>query len=135
MSFAADLTKNTAYGMVIPGSGAKVGSWAPVTMQTRMNKVTASVHGPVLDTNNVFDIIAVDAAAVAVGLAAEQLKVGDKTFSRPGEKAKMQFTLSFDSSVWTKDKVVKAPWNLVLKMANSPGSRKVDAAVDTWVRN
>lgn len=67
-SFASDLTKNTAYGMVIPGSGAVVGSFAPITMETRMNKLATA--GPVMDTNRVFDAIATAAAPAAVTLAA-----------------------------------------------------------------
>merc|ERR1712039_464663 len=48
-TFASALTKNTAYGLAIPGTGAVVGSWAPVTMQTRMNNLATA--GPVMDHN------------------------------------------------------------------------------------
>jgi hypothetical protein len=51
----------------MPGSGAVVGSFAPITISTRMNNLATS--GPVMDTNNVFDAINTDAAAVAMTLA------------------------------------------------------------------
>jgi hypothetical protein len=66
-TFATALTKGTSYGLAMPGSGAVVGSFAPITIATRMNNLATS--GPVMDTNNVFDAINTDAAAVAMTLA------------------------------------------------------------------
>ena len=35
--FAKALAAKTSYGLAMPGTGAAVGIWAPVTMKTRMN--------------------------------------------------------------------------------------------------
>jgi hypothetical protein len=69
-TFASALTKNTAYGMVIPGdANAKVGQWGPVSMETRMNKLTQNTNGPVMDVNRVFDTINVAAAPKTIVVA------------------------------------------------------------------
>jgi hypothetical protein len=68
-TFASALTANTAYGMEIVGAAmAASGTWAPVTMETRMNKVADA--GPVMDVNRVFDSMNVQAAAATITMAA-----------------------------------------------------------------
>merc|ERR1712157_285227 len=68
-TFASALTANTAYGMEIKGGAmGAVGSWAPVTMMTRMNN--AADAGPVMDVNKVFDAIVTQAAAASITVAA-----------------------------------------------------------------
>lgn len=68
-TFATALAANTAYGMVVPGATmATTGTWAPVTLETRMNDDADA--GPVMDVNRVFDAIVVQPAAATITLAA-----------------------------------------------------------------
>jgi hypothetical protein len=76
-TFASALTKKTAYGMAIPGTGAVVGMFAPITMKTRMNNIVSA--GPVLDTNHVFDAIATAAAAPTISLAVAKVTAAGAT--------------------------------------------------------
>jgi len=82
--FGSELKAHTAYALELAGTGADTaGAFAPVTMHTRMN--TAADAGPVLDTNNVFDQIVVDAAALTATLATAAVDSPAKEF--PGETA------------------------------------------------
>merc|ERR1712110_1399777 len=68
-TFATALTANTAYGMeIVGGAMAAAGTWAPVTMETRMNN--AADAGPVMDRNRVFDSMNVVAAAATITMSA-----------------------------------------------------------------
>lgn len=59
-----DLAANTAYGLALTrtASTAQAGVYAPVGLSTRMNSATSNI-GPVFDTNQVFDSVAVGAAS------------------------------------------------------------------------
>jgi len=71
-SFETALSANTAYGLALAGEANAVsGVYAPVGLSTRMNSVTTNI-GPVFDTNQVFDSVAV--SAVSVALAVEVIK-------------------------------------------------------------
>jgi hypothetical protein len=121
-TFASALTKNTAYGMVMPGTGAVAGIWAPITMETRMNKLATA--GPVMDVNRVFDVIATDAAAPNIAIAATKITATGATAKEfPGETALMEFTVTMAD--WAATKVVKQPWNLVLSMGNQAANNRV----------
>lgn len=110
--------------MVIPGTGAVVGSWAPVTMQTRMNTATAA--GPIRDTNHVFDSINTAAAAPAITLAAAKVTPTDATEKKyPGETAEVEWTVTM--AAWANTVVVKQPWNLVLSMATNNARNRVQS--------
>lgn len=90
-SFVSKLTAGTSYGLAIPGTGAQVGQFAPVTIQTRMNNEVMA--GPVLDTNNVFDQITTDAAAASITLT--QAKVTASAAKEfPGETAEVEWTFT-----------------------------------------
>lgn len=132
-TFASALTKNTAYGMVMPGSGAVAGIWAPISMETRMNKLATA--GPVMDVNRVFDVVAVDAAAPTIAIAAAKITATGATAKEfPGETALMEFTVTMAD--WAATKVIKQPWNLVLSMGNQAANNRVQVATgDTWVRH
>jgi hypothetical protein len=94
--FATDLAMNTAYGLVMTGSATTtVGVFAPVTMQTRMNKVADA--GPVIDSNRVFDQIVVNTAALAMTLTATKV-VTDPVKEFPGETAAVDFVWTFASN-------------------------------------
>jgi hypothetical protein len=101
-------------------------------METRMNNLATA--GPVMDVNRVFDAIAVSAKAATIALAAaEVVPTGKTAKTYPGEKANMKFTVTFPS--WANTVVVKAPWNLVLKMnTNSARNRIQDATNTKWVK-
>jgi hypothetical protein len=121
-TFASALTKNTAYGMVMPGTGAVAGIWAPITMETRMNKLATA--GPVMDVNRVFDVIATDAAAPTIAIAATKITATGATAKEfPGETALMEFTITMAD--WLAAKTVKQPWNLVLSMGNQAANNRV----------
>jgi hypothetical protein len=126
------MTKNTAYGVAIPGSGAVVGSFAPVTMQTRMNNLATA--GPVMDTNNVFDSINTGAAAPAITLAAAKITATGATAKEfPGETAEMEWTVTM--AAWANTVVVKQPWNLNLVMdTNAARNRAQVSTSNTWIK-
>jgi hypothetical protein len=136
VSFTTVLSKNVAYGVAMTGSGAKVGSWAPISMETRMNQIQASA-GPVLDTNNVFDIIAVAADPSGIVLKAEQSKAKDyKKKIYPGETATMDFTITFtDTDAWPATRVLAAGWNIVLAMGTNAAHNRVQGATGNWVKD
>lgn len=132
------MTANTAYGIELTTATAMAaaGSWAPVTMETRMNK--AANAGPIRDINRVFDSLNTQAAASSIALSASQVVVAPATAkSAPGETAPMSFVVSFgaDTNTWVATKVVKAPWNLVLKMDNNNSRNRAQTATGTWVRD
>lgn len=136
-TFASDLTAMTAYGLEMTTATAMsaAGSWAPITMETRMND--AADAGPVRDVNRVFDSMNTQAAASAIALAATQVvATGATAKDQPGEVAPMSFVVSFgaDTNTWVATKVVKAPWNLVLKMDNNSARNRAQTS-DTWVRD
>lgn len=129
------MTKNTAYGVAMTGTGVKVGMWAPISLQTRMNNIAvASTQGPVMDVNNVFDTMAVAAAPTAITLAAAKVTpTGETAKEFPGETANMEFTVTMTD--WAATVVVKQPWNLVLKMGNQAANNRVQVATNTaWVK-
>jgi hypothetical protein len=96
-TFASALAAETAYGVELTGAATTtVGSFAPVTMQTRMNN--AANAGPIIDTNRVFDQVVVSAAPIAVALAATKV-VTDPVKEFPGETAAVDFVWTFASSV------------------------------------
>jgi len=129
-SFATALTKNTAYGLAMPGSGAVVGSWAPITISTRMNNLATA--GPVMDTNRVFDSINTDAAAAAMTLAQAKITASGATAKEfPGETAEVEWT--FTMSAWAATKVIKAPYNIVITLGKG-GSRVQDTTSTTWIK-
>lgn len=132
-TFATALTKNTAYGLTMTGSGiAAAGSWAPITMETRMNNLATA--GPVMDVNRVFDSMNVVAAAHTIALAANKITATGATAKEfPGETALMEFVITMAD--WPKERVVKQPWNLVLSMGNNAANnRAVSATSATWVK-
>lgn len=95
-TFATALAKNVAYGVALTGAATTtVGSFAPVTMQTRMNN--AGDAGPIIDTNNVFDQVVVQAAPLAMTLTATKV-VTDPVKEFPGETAAVDFVWTFASS-------------------------------------
>lgn len=136
-SFANDLAANTAYGIVLPGSGAVKGSWAPVSIQTRMN--TATAQGPIRDHNRVFDSINTLAAAPAITLAVAKITPADATeLKYPGESPNMEWTVTM--AAWAATEVVKAPWNLVLRMDTNSARNRASTTANpvtyddwTWV--
>lgn len=67
-TFANDIPANTAYGleMVATNAVGTLGSYAPITMETRMNN--AADAGPVMDVNRVFDVMAMAANASPIGM-------------------------------------------------------------------
>lgn len=49
----------------------------------------------------------------------------------------MEFVITFTDSAWVAAKVVKAPWNLVLKMGTNAGDssrNRVQGSGDAWVK-
>jgi hypothetical protein len=131
-TFASALTKSTAYGLTMSGSGAVVGAHAPVTMETRMNNLATA--GPVMDRNRVFDSINVAAAAGTITLAATKITATGATAKEfPGETALMEFVVTMAD--WAATKVIKAPWKLVLSMANNAARNRAQVATSaTWVK-
>lgn len=130
-SFASALTKMTAYGVAIPGaSGAVVaGTWAPVTMQTRMNNL--AIAGPVMDTNWVFDSINTAATAKTYTVTQKAfLKTGETAVTGVGAKPTIEFTFAFTNFV--AGYVLKAPYNLNMSFKKQPDRK---AGTDTAVEN
>jgi hypothetical protein len=76
-----------------------------------------------MDVNRVFDSINTAAAAPAITLAAAKITATGATAKEfPGETATMEWTVT--AAAWAATTVVKAPWNLVLSMANNAGRNR-----------
>jgi hypothetical protein len=136
--FASKLTKGVSYGLAMPGASAVAGAFAPITIETRMNNLAATttsanmgnaMTGPVRDCNRVFDSVNVDVAAPAMVLAATKIipTAGEKKY--PGETTEVEWTITMAN--WAATKVVKAPYNIVMKLG-AGGSRAQVATSNTW---
>jgi hypothetical protein len=134
------LTKMTAYGVAIPGGAGAVvaGTWAPVTMQTRMNNL--AIAGPVMDTNWVFDSINTAATAKTYTVTQKAfVKTGETAKTAVGTKQMIEFGFAFTN--FAAGYVLKAPYNLNMKFAAQPDrAAGTDTAVqlyphdyDEWV--
>jgi len=127
-TFATTLTKGTSYGLAMPGSGAVVGSFAPITISTRMNNLATA--GPVMDVNRVFDAVNTDAAASTMTLAQAKITASGATAKEfPGETAEVEWT--FTMADWAATKVIKAPYNIVMTLG-AAGTRAQDTTVAAW---
>jgi len=131
-SFATALAAETAYGLALgaAGSTATAGIYAPVALQTRMNTATgATVFGPVLDSNPVFDSVAVGAASVELGLAVTKTATADQAKQFPGES--YSTTLAFEFGNFADTTKIEAPYNLVMTLTG--GTSRVQGAAPTTI--
>ena len=127
-TFATALTAKTSYGLAMPGSGAVVGSFAPISIETRMNNLATA--GPVRDVNRVFDSVNTAAAAPAMALAQAKVTASGATAKEfPGETAEVEWT--FTMAAWAATKVIKAPYNIVMKLG-AGGSRAQVSTAAAW---
>jgi hypothetical protein len=114
--FAKALTAKTSYGLALPVTGTSVaGSFAPVTMETRMNGLTTA--GPVRDRNVVFDSVNIDAAAKTFTLA-QAIPTTSSTKIYPGDTTEVNWT--FTMADWAATDKIKAPYNIVMKLGAAP---------------
>lgn len=128
-TFAKALTKGTSYGIAIPGTGAVVGSFAPISITTRMNNLATA--GPVMDVNRVFDAINTDAKAATMTLAQAKVTASGATAKEfPGETAEVEWT--FSMADWAATKVIKAPYNIVMNLGLAPNRVQGVATANAW---
>lgn len=114
----------------MPGSGAVVGSFAPIAIETRMNNLATA--GPVRDVNRVFDSVNTAAAAPAMTLAQAKITATGATAKEfPGETAEIEWT--FTMTAWAATKVIKAPYNIVMTLG-AGGSRAQASTGAAWVK-
>jgi hypothetical protein len=114
--FAKALTAKTSYGLALPVTGTSVaGSFAPVTMETRMNGLTTA--GPVRDRNVVFDSVNTAAAAKTFTLA-QAIPTTSSTKIYPGDTTEVNWT--FTMADWAATDKIKAPYNIVMKLGAAP---------------
>jgi hypothetical protein len=115
-SFATALSADTAYGLALAGSStAQVGVYAPVGLSTRMNSATSNI-GPVFDTNQVFDSVAVSAVSVALAVELTKTLVADEAKEFPSES--YSTTIKFDFSALPNEKI-SVPYNLIMTLDHS----------------
>jgi hypothetical protein len=114
--FETALSANTAYGLALAGeANAESGVYAPVGLSTRMNSVTTNI-GPVFDTNQVFDSVAVSAVSVALAVELTKTLVADEAKEFPSES--YSTTIKFDFSALPNEKI-SVPYNLIMTLDHS----------------
>jgi hypothetical protein len=114
--FAKALVAKTSYGLALPSTSASAaGSFAPVTMETRMNSEV--VAGPVRDRNVVFDSVNTDVAPKTFTLASA-IPSTSSTKIYPGDTTEVTWT--FTMADWAATDKIKAPYDIVMKLGAPP---------------
>ena len=129
-SFTTALTGGVAYGLALgrTTSSATAGVYAPVALQTRMNRETTNI-GPVLDTNQVFDSVAVGAASVDLTVTVTKTAVADQAKVYPGES--YSTTFAFEFGTFAAATKIAAPYNIVMTLGKLASQDRVQIAAST----
>jgi len=111
---ASALAKNTAYGVTFTFAtvGEAATSYGPIGLFTTLlpNTNTATLLGPIIDSNSVFDSVFVEAEPSEISLAIERL-TADAAMTKPGDSHSALYTVTFAD---LSTEYILAPFKLVL---------------------